>query len=467
MKKSLIFLSLFLVMGPFAVYAGKPCTVCREEVLDESLFSLSTEIPQALECSQGHRIDRGCLIHQIQSLELPSLEGANQVMSEGLACCGGGGATPGCSEKFSLAVVMALLKSEEQSALKRRLERAMSTAGEPGDELSRGVEISQLSRHIQGAFNRCCPAEGCGATLDQIEGCNAATCSDESCKGVFCYLCLQPQENAHAAHAHVRDLHSQDYWERRPGYLDRYHWLLARKNLTCVFRGKVDAQIREAALDRQKALLQERKMWPFPAGIKLVEWLRGVQSADLSQQAKIELLQNEAIYRRQNQHLKNIALIEDEIRAQGGAVLLSLDVRDAFGNVSAPRDWISPVRAGDPRVTQEFGALGPMVQAAGLIWSGMAPEKLRHDDAIRFCQAVGARLPTVHEYRDLSGAMGGVHPSHYNPRLIPDMADEWFWSSSISPYVPSLAAVFFGGAGRISYFNSANLFAARCVIKAL
>jgi len=239
----------------------------------------------------------------------------------------------------------------------------------------------------------------------------------------FCYLCLKPEEDGLANHAHARQ-HSKDFWEKRPGYTERYHWLLARRRLAFVFQQRVDPAVREALLNTQHRMLKERKMWPFPAGIMSAKWVKEIQSdRQLNPEERIELLQNEAIYQRQRGNLSNAARVEAEIRRLGGKVLASLDVGDAGG--INPQPFI-PAAAGvaarvqphaqemvpglehvlenDPRVTRNFAALGEMYKIAGFIWSGMAPEGMNHAAAIQYCQGLsgGARLPTKEEWEALS-----------------------------------------------------------------
>jgi hypothetical protein len=95
----------------------------------------------------------------------------------------------------------------------------------------------------------------------------------------------------------------------------------------------------------------------------------------------------------------------------------------------------------------EFQQLGPMFEAAGLIWSGISNEKLTQEEAEMFCRNLdggGSRLPTVDEQTNLARALGngapvigGLYPygiieTKYNLDLLPLMGnkDIRLWSSS-------------------------------------
>ena len=150
----------------------------------------------------------------------------------------------------------------EQLALRARFDRAASSAAESRTK----EEVNRLMLGITESFVIQCPIDGCGAACDRIEGCNAAQCQSEECGNRFCYLCLESQKDHVTGHAHAR-AHSNNYWEQRPGYLERYHWLLARKNLAALLKSKVEESTRSQALEENQALLKEKKMWPMPAGL--------------------------------------------------------------------------------------------------------------------------------------------------------------------------------------------------------
>ena len=312
------------------------CPVCLEEVRDETVVSHSS-----IQCGHEHSIHTACLSAQVKSYE-----DLRELRDRGLQCPGGGAEARGgrCAERISLAKIRQILSPEDRGALDERLEKS----ARPGDHHWRGREVERLRNGIERAFNICCPKEGCGATLGAIEGCNAATCSSESCESLFCYLCLQEQEGKDEAHAHVIG-HSGDYWERRTGYVDRYHWLIARKNLAHLFSERVDSEIRSAALALLTGLLTEKKMWPFPAGALTGAWTQEVKESSLSHLEKVELFQNEFIYRRQIGDGKSAARVREAIEEMHGKVLASLDVRDA-GGVDAESAPTAPrVRGPGPR----------------------------------------------------------------------------------------------------------------------
>jgi hypothetical protein len=123
-----------------------------------------------------------------------------------------------------------------------------------------------------------------------------------------------------------------------------------------------------------------------------------------------------------------------------------------------------PVANDDPRVSPQFTALGPMYEAASLIWSWVAPNKMSHKDAVNYCQSLGggSRLPTEEEFEALLRVMtpGGT----YNPDLFPGMRHRAFWSSSAHSNDAAFAFVFFAGyVGRLSSRHRYNGGSVRCV----
>jgi len=465
-KNSLWVVFLFAVFLSTFSFAA-PCSVCGENPAQGEL---------TLRCSKGHLIDSTCLNNQITSLE-----DIQKLREEGLPCLGN---QCRCDQTFSLDEICSALQPEQIEALAQRLDAAF----QPADSALIDQEVQHLSRCMIDAFNLHCPNEGCGGILDKIEGCNAATCSNKECKARFCYLCLKPQEDGPANHAHARQ-HSKDFWEKRPGYTERYHWLLARKRLAFVFQQRVDPAVREALLNAQHRMLKERKMWPFPAGIMSAKWIQEVQSdRQLNPEERMALLQNEFIYQRQRGNSSNATQVEAEIRRLGGKVLASLDVGDAgginpqsftsaaagVGDRVQPHPAVQPhaqemvpglehVLENDPRVTRNFAVLGEMYKIAGFIWSGMAPEGMNHAAAIQYCQGLGggARLPTKEEWEVLKRVMspGG----RYNPDLLPDMKYK-FWSSS--SYDANKAYSFNGKSGSVSRNKRSKHKWVSCVVSA-
>ena len=508
--KNLVLLSVLGLSFHAKAYALKPCTTCFGDVTDTQLIR-----KEALECPARHRIDQECLTHQVKSHE-----DLKALRTHGLGCCGVDVAGDACKHKFPFGEAWELLASTEKIALQTRFDRAAS----PVDSPRLMTDVDRLKLGITESFVIQCPAEGCGAACDRIGGCNAAQCQSEECGNRFCYLCLESQEDNVTGHAHAR-AHSNDYWEQRPGYLERYHWLLARKNLAALLRSKVEDTTRTQALDESQVLLKEKKMWPMPAGLAAGSWLEQVRSnAELTPAAKIELLQNEAIYRRQMKDKKNEDLVEAEIRRLGGLVLASLDVKDAAGiggptagagiaalrvaqvaalapdlaqpvhpvaraavqvhqPVAAPHPvaahGIAPVLEHHPRFNQlspQFRALGNMYEVGHLIWSGVAPGTMNQQGAVAYCasRGGGARLPTKDEYIALSRAMGSRQPDRsapgydsagYNVNLIPDTNNRWFWSASRRPRNDDGAFYFAGNVGGINYFSSRIGYSSvRCVV---
>lgn len=425
------FLLVFCVsMSGNSALAGKDCVSCLSPVTDDAVHKRS-----ALCCKNNHVIDRSCLVRQLGSVEC-----FEEVMDLGLPCGGlvSGGAP--CDERFSLSKISHVLHQRQRKALKKRI----ALASAPMAPAQFEAEVTQLKRRIQDSFVLSCPIEGCGNALDRIEGCNAAKCSHYLCRETFCYLCLAKQSSLSEAHAHVRDVHSGDFWEYRPGYSDRYHWLLIRDHLTDVFRLKVHSDVKTAAVDQLKPLLVENKMWPFPAGIRLADWIKELQSSELNPQQKVEILQNEAIHRLNSGDVQGFETIEHEIKALGGTVLRTLDnpsSTDSFvpeeglfhfepGQFYVPQLHYAPYMHGDGR-GDVFRT--PNWERDGyVIWGPLfcGEGDLRY--AREKCQMAGGRLPTQKDLWALARTLGARDPAAgnyegFDASLLPDMDSEDLW----------------------------------------
>jgi len=251
--------------------------------------------------------------------------------------------------------------------------------------------------------------------------------------------------------------HSNDFWELRPGFVGRYHWLLARHKLAALFQTKVTEQMRTSVLNSVEALLKEKKMWPLPAGILSSKWLEQVDASSLDDQSKIELLQNEYIFRNQVNDVNNKEIVRQKILSLGGTVLASLDVKDspAYGSTSTQphvlvelepllveagdaianpagvlveRAFESPfqaVRNDDPRVQAEFAALGEMFQIGNFIISGAQPLEMSHNEARNFCHSLGGELPSIAQWEVFLA--GSTRFGEYVSSTLPHL-DWQFWT---------------------------------------
>ncbi len=310
------------------VQAHPDCPVCTDRVLDEDHeHDDDLEDSNGIECPSEHRMHRECLSHYLKSIELQTSEQLNSLIEKGLPCCALDSFGQPCQEFLPLSEVTPYLTEAEKAhlAVRLRQERPDSLLSLPRDPEER------LKAEIEDAFNLRCPGERCRKVLGPIEGCNGASCSHEGCHTHFCYLCMERQPSARAAHSHVRYRHLQDYFETRPGYLSRYHWLIARKRLAGVLNGGFHKLIETAAVEAKMDLLQDRKMWPMPVGKATQDWIDEVRRSGLTRDQTIELLQNEAIFRHQIVDRAGASQIHAEIWRRGGRALKSLDVEDSAG----------------------------------------------------------------------------------------------------------------------------------------
>jgi hypothetical protein len=121
-----------------------------------------------------------------------------------------------------------------------------------------------------------------------------------------------------------------------------------------------------------------------------------------------------------------------------------------------------------------------MYEVGGLIWSGVAPERMNQQDAVAYCAGLGggARLPSKDDYVALSRAMGSRQPVYfedngngradydtagYNRNLIPDMNGRFFWSASVFPRYDDHALGFGGDGGSVGYGYRGDGKSVRCV----
>ncbi len=127
---------------------------------------------------------------------------------------------------------------------------------------------------------------------------------------------------------------------------------------------------------------------------------------------------------------------------------------------------VEPITENHPHYFEnrpQLRALGQMYEAAGLTWSGIAPVSLNHADAVRFCELLGARLPTIEEYEILSRLLGQGTPENYNPTLMSDMITGTYWSASLHPMIPGRAYGIIGHNGKIAELATRELQSVRCV----
>jgi len=326
-------------------FAVGDCTLCGDKA-----GSTPT-----LQCRAGHEVHGDCLANQVNSTEINSLAKAHEIQRQGLRCHGAGGQ---CQEKLSLQDVENILKgTQEFKNLTTRLSsaescmdidsgRSSSAIGAAGANGSsdgsassssavdpQAKKVREFQNKILEAFNLCCPNSVCGGILAPVEGCNAATC--ESCNTRFCYLCLHPEADNTANHAHAR-AHSGNYWEHRDGhtglvpeagqdyqefeeyevqenhpqlgkrkvtvrkpykYTDRFHWETVRGKLEALFEKESDLQAKTKAVQALEPLLKKNKMWPMPVGGNIDHWVNEVSNdPSLDSKNRIALLQNELVF---------------------------------------------------------------------------------------------------------------------------------------------------------------------------
>ncbi len=494
-----------------------PCTVCLDQVLDAELSDSASSTRNAISCDKGHRIHKECMGAQVDAL--PKVA---SLVDEGLSCCG-----EECQERIPFKAVEGFLIDYKKNLLDRIAKENSTEEDSPSkkmktDESAEDQEVRILTEQIESAFNLSCP--GCRSTLDEVEGCNAVTCSNSQCNKKFCNLCLKPQVNDEEAHQHVRN-HSGDFWEWRDGhtgrvprrgqgyteverftvkgidrttheeievqreipytYSNRYRWIIARDKLETILRTVKSLDLLEKVIKNHEPLLRKNKMFPVPKLGHIESWTQSIlHESDIDKKNKIALLQNEYIYQNivensdKDTEVKekasyNKQVVQTTLKGLDAPILASLDVAD---RVAATQDRAIQAEAGivavmpdDPRIrnTPAFAQIKPrdqaesrMYQIDNLILSDAAEGLMNYHQAIQYCRSCGARLPTYRDWRNILDVLS--RNGGYNPNLIPNMIDLTFWSSTTdNPYFVYVFKGFHGDLDETDRLE--NLNSVRCV----
>ncbi len=105
---------------------------------------------------------------------------------------------------------------------------------------------------------------------------------------------------------------------------------------------------------------------------------------------------------------------------------------------------------------------------SGVIWGSVLSKSMNQYDANNACKKIGARLPTVDEFRRLRVYLGGGSRGHYKPftadgsEVIPGLSHQMFWTSSKEFNLLELDGK---DKGDIGYHNRSRVSAVRCVAK--
>ena len=114
---------------------------------------------------------------------------------------------------------------------------------------------------------------------------------------------------------------------------------------------------------------------------------------------------------------------------------------------------------------------------SGMIWGDMVtkpdgtPKKMTHKAAIKYCEDIGARLPSKDDFIRLSEYMG-AYPGNddgkgYRPQVLPHLSNDAFWSSSEPINRSNRAYVFYGRSGNMFDGGHRDLpdYSVRCVAR--
>ena len=113
---------------------------------------------------------------------------------------------------------------------------------------------------------------------------------------------------------------------------------------------------------------------------------------------------------------------------------------------------------------------------SGLIWGNVVTtpqgkiERMTQYDAEKYCQSIGARLPTVEEFEQLAKYLGKGTAEGYDPYLtdgkteiLPEIADYAFWSASVNSNYRGDSWIFGSSNGSLPQLLRNGTFAVRCV----
>ncbi len=113
---------------------------------------------------------------------------------------------------------------------------------------------------------------------------------------------------------------------------------------------------------------------------------------------------------------------------------------------------------------------------SGLIWGSnvTTPQgKIKYmtqHDAEKYCQSIGAQLPTKEEFKQLATYLGQDTARGYDPytvdgktEVLPGIVNYWFWSAAVNTTLGVDAWLFYGSHGNLLNFYRDNAFAVRCV----
>jgi hypothetical protein len=105
----------------------------------------------------------------------------------------------------------------------------------------------------------------------------------------------------------------------------------------------------------------------------------------------------------------------------------------------------------------------------GLIWgdllvkdNGKAQYMDQHD-AIEYCKKIGATLPREGQFEQLARDLGKGSESRYEPEFMPNLAEHWFWSSTVNS--AGFSYGFQHGYGAFDYGSRNHEYAVRCVLE--
>jgi hypothetical protein len=87
--------------------------------------------------------------------------------------------------------------------------------------------------------------------------------------------------------------------------------------------------------------------------------------------------------------------------------------------------------------------------------------------ATEYCQSIGAQLPSREDFtrlREYMGAQSGTYRG-YTPQILPGLADNWYWSSSVHPDYSYYAYDFSGNYGDVGFDYRSFYDAVRCVVR--
>ena len=450
------FLFAFLLFFTSDLSWAMNCCVCGDEVSD-----LQVADGDALECSFGHRIDRGCLSQQVDQASAQGVIGARGISCRGATAAGGS-----CRLKFGMAEVKSVLSPQASS---RTLVRSHSSSrGFDGRvhfaPLPVGSTVS-ASESAKSESARGAMGSAESPTKGAVAGGDAFSFPSVVAPGMIPVLRSHPiyalLSDKMRAWGPLYEIAGVIWSSVIPDALIQDHAYRFCQDLG----GGARLPTREeyfvlsrilGAKDPERGDFSGYNPLLFP-GMEYAEdyflessvtgeryrpsWSRNFWTSSVSRESS----RNGYVFNGRDGSLREMYRITMAVPFR--CVRSVVPSTSELARAKAVLTKGVPVLEGHPRyhdLSEGFRTLGKAFEFGGLIWGmGSVSEGLTHSEARAFCESLGggARLPTPKEWFSVSRAMGAADPENYDflgysSEDFPVWDADWdqlFWSDAVDP----------------------------------